>query len=85
MFQPWSALALHDGNVHGDDGDTGDDAKDDDDDEVVGDGGDLEEEGRQPRALECALTLVRPGRTWLRAEGWYYKNLCSFLRLSLDF
>ena len=85
MLQPWSAPPLYDGDVHGDDSDTGDDGDDDVDAEVVGDGGDLEEQGRHPCALECALTLVRPGRTWLRAEGWYYKNLCSFLRSSLDF
>ena len=76
VLQLWSSTPLHDGDVHGDD---------DDDDKVVGDSDDLEEQGRQARALECALTLVRPGRTWLRAEGWYYKNLCSFLRSSLDF
>ena len=85
MLQPWSAPPLYDGDVHGDDGDTGDDGDDDDGDDVVGDGDDLEEQGRHPCALECALTLVRPGRTWLRAEGWYYKNLCSFLTSSLDF
>ena len=44
MLQPWSSLPLHDGNVHGDDGETGDNADDDDDAEVVGDGGDLEEQ-----------------------------------------
>ena len=27
MLQPWSALPLHVGSVHGDDGDTGDDAE----------------------------------------------------------